>query len=95
MQTPPQIRLTDRSYGLSLISCSETSQGLRCEFEIAVEDYLADCEEQGILPEKPENARIMLRVPPAVHVASRITLQASGKNPYQWAVKALETVARL
>jgi predicted HicB family RNase H-like nuclease len=73
---------------------SENAQGLRREFEIAVEDYLADCAEQGISPEKPANGRIMLRVPPEVHAASLIAAQASGESLNQWAAKVLETAAR-
>ena len=73
---------------------SETAQGLRHEFELAVEDYLADCAEQGICPEKPANGRMMLRVPPEVHAASLIAAQASGERLNQWAAKALATAAR-
>jgi predicted HicB family RNase H-like nuclease len=73
---------------------SETTQGLRREFEIAVDDYLADCEEQGVTPEKPANGRMMLRVPPEIHAASLIAAQASGESLNQWAAKALEKAAR-
>jgi predicted HicB family RNase H-like nuclease len=73
---------------------SQTVPGLRREFEIAVDDYLTDCAEQGISPEKPANGRIMLRVPPEVHAASLVAAQASGESLNQWAAKALEKAAR-
>jgi predicted HicB family RNase H-like nuclease len=74
---------------------SETTQGLRRELEIAVNDYLADCEKQGLSPEKPANGKIMLRVPPEVHAASLIAAQASGESLNQWASKVLASAARL
>jgi len=31
---------------------------LRAEFELAIKDYLADCQEQGIHPEKPASGKL-------------------------------------
>ena len=45
----------------------ETVVELRGEFEAAITDYLLDCTEQGLSPEKPVSGKIMLRVPPEVH----------------------------
>jgi len=42
----------------------ETVAKLLTNFELAIEDYLADCKEQGVKPEKPASGKIMLRVPP-------------------------------
>jgi len=44
----------------------ETVAELRWEFAAAVDDYLRDCNEQGLAPEKPASGRL-LRVPPEVH----------------------------
>lgn len=35
----------------------------RAEFEKAVDDYLADCAEEGVKPEKPASGKTLLRVP--------------------------------
>ena len=42
----------------------ETVTQLRSEFKAAIEDFLADNKKQGIAPEKPASAKMLLRVPP-------------------------------
>ena len=39
----------------------ETVAQLRSEFEAAVEDFLRDCKEQGVKPEKPASGKLLLR----------------------------------
>ncbi|MDP3478239.1 MAG: type II toxin-antitoxin system HicB family antitoxin [Desulfoprunum sp.] len=56
----------------------ETVAELRCEFETAIDDYLLDCTEQGIAPEKPASGKIMLRVPPEVHGAALVATTGGG-----------------
>ena len=68
----------------------ETVKQLRSAFKAAVDDYLADCEEQGISPEKPASGKVLLRVPPEIHSKALIKAQASGKSLNQWATEALE-----
>jgi len=63
---------------------------LRREFAAAMKDYLADCREQGIAPEKPASGRLLLRVPPEVHSRALVKAQAMGKSLNQWATEALE-----
>jgi predicted HicB family RNase H-like nuclease len=68
----------------------ETVKQLRSEFKSAVDDYLADCEEQRVSPEKPASGKLLLRVPPEVHSRALVKAQASGKSLNQWATEALE-----
>ncbi len=68
---------------------------LRREFEIAVEDYLSDCKQRGIAPEKQVSGKLMLRVPPEVHGAALLAAQASGKSLNQWATEALRLAAHV
>jgi len=68
---------------------------LRKEMAIAVNDYLADCEEQGIKPEKPASGQLMLRVPSEVHAAANIAAQAAGKSLNQWASEVIRQAAHL
>lgn len=68
----------------------ETVAELRAEFETAVRDYLADCKEQGVTPEKPASGKLLLRVPPEVHGKALVVAQASGKSLNQWATEVLE-----
>ena len=69
----------------------ETVAELRREFEVAMDDFLDDCKEQGIKPEKPASGKLMLRVPPEVHGAALIAAQASGKSLNQWATEVLQS----
>ncbi len=68
----------------------KTVAELRREFSGAVKDYLADCEAQGISPEKPASGKLLIRVPPEVHSRALIKAQAQGKSLNQWATEALE-----
>ena len=68
----------------------ETVTGLRAEFEAAIEDFLRDCKEQGVRPEKSASGKLMLRVPPEIHGAALVAAQAAGKSLNQWATEVLE-----
>lgn len=68
----------------------ETVAELRSAFETAIEEFLQDCKEQGIRPEKPASGKLMLRVPPEVHGAALVAAQAAGKSLNQWATEVLE-----
>lgn len=72
----------------------ETVKELHDAFVGAVEDFLADCKEQGIKPEKPASGKLMLRVPPEVHGAALVAAQASGKSLNQWAAEVIEHAAQ-
>ncbi|HEK1010674.1 type II toxin-antitoxin system HicB family antitoxin [Pseudomonas sp. NPDC012596] len=62
-------------------------------FSEALEDYLADCAEQGITPEKPASGKVMLRIRPEVHAAASIAARAAGKSLNQWADEVFEQAA--
>jgi predicted HicB family RNase H-like nuclease len=67
----------------------ETVRQLRKEFVTAVDDYIADCNDQGLRPETPASGKILLRVPPEVHDAALVAAQASGKSLNQWATEVI------
>jgi predicted HicB family RNase H-like nuclease len=71
----------------------QTVDGLRKQFELAVKDYLADCESKGVPPEKPASGKLLLRVPPELHGKALVAAQASGKSLNQWATEVLEQAA--
>lgn len=71
----------------------ETVAGLRRQFEVAVKDYLADCERKGVTPEKPASGKLLLRVPPEVHGKALVAARAAGKSLNQWATEILERAA--
>jgi predicted HicB family RNase H-like nuclease len=68
----------------------ETVAELRAAFESAVDDFLQDCAEQGIKPEKPVSGKMLLRVSPEIHGAALVAAQAAGKSLNQWATKVLQ-----
>jgi len=57
----------------------ETVAELKAEFELAIKDYLADCKQQCIHPEKPASGKLLLRVPPEIHGRALVAAQAAGK----------------
>ena len=61
---------------------------LRAEFHLAVDDYLADCAEREVSPEKPASGKVMLR-----HAAATIAAQAAGKSLNQWPDEVFERAA--
>ncbi len=68
----------------------ETVAELRAELKSAVEDYLAECEEHGLKPEKPASGKLLLRVPPEIHGKALVVAQAAGKSLNQWATEVLQ-----
>ena len=65
----------------SIISFHGTTvAGLRREFKTAIDEFLLDCAERGVTPEKPASGKILLRIPPAVHGAALVAAQAAGKS---------------
>lgn len=68
----------------------KTVDQLRKEFRSAVEDYVAECKDQGVSPEKPASGKILLRVPPEIHGAALVAAKASGKSLNQWATEVLQ-----
>jgi predicted HicB family RNase H-like nuclease len=73
----------------------ETVAELRREFEAAVDDYVRDCKQQGLKPEKPASGKLLLRVPPEVHGAALVAAQAAGKSLNQWATELLQEAVHL
>lgn len=85
--------LVGRLLGIrSIISFhAQTVSELRSEFERAVDDYLEECREEGVKPEKPASGKLLLRVPPEVHGKALVAAQASGKSLNQWATEVLKS----
>lgn len=68
----------------------ETVAGLRTQFEHAVNDYLAECKQEGVAPEKPASGKLLLRIPPETHGRALVAAQAAGKSLNQWATEVLQ-----
>ena len=72
----------------------ETVAELRAEFELAINDYLTDCKQQSLPPEKPASGKLLLRVPPELHGRALVAAQAAGKSLNQWATEVLQRAAQ-
>jgi predicted HicB family RNase H-like nuclease len=72
----------------------ETVAELRAAFESAVDDYLRECKEEGLEPEKPVSGKLLLRMPPAVHGRALVAAHAAGKSLNQWATEVLQRAVR-
>lgn len=68
----------------------QTVKALRREFEHAIDDYLAECKEKGVSPEKPTSGKVLLRLPPEIHGRAMVVAQAAGKSLNQWMTETLE-----
>lgn len=73
----------------------ETVAELRDEFEIAVNDYLDECKQQGVAPEKPASGKLLLRIPPETHGRALVAAQAAGKSLNQWATEVLQNAVHI
>ena len=67
----------------------DTVKDLRLAFTEAVDDYLTECESEGIQPEKPASGKLLIRVPPEVHGKALIAAQSAGKSLNQWVTELL------
>jgi predicted HicB family RNase H-like nuclease len=64
------------------------------EFHSAIDDYIADCAEQGIAPEKPVSGKLFIRISPDLHYAVSIAAQSSGKSVNQWVADVFKEAAK-
>jgi len=71
----------------------ETVAELQAAFKEAMDDYLQDCAERGLTPEKPASGKLMLRVPPEVHGAALVAARATGMSLNVWAAQVLKNAA--
>jgi len=65
-------------------------EALKSAFEEAINDYLQECQEKGLTPEKPASGKLLLRMTPEIHGAALVAAQASGKSLNQWATDVLD-----
>ncbi|SAK91047.1 HicB family protein [Caballeronia pedi] len=72
----------------------ESVTELRTAFVDAVDDYLADCKERGVAPDKPASGKLMLRIDPNVHAAISVAASAAGESIDQWSEEVLGRAAR-
>lgn len=72
----------------------ESVDGVRKDFEEAMDFYLETCAERGEEPNKSYSGNLMLRVPPEVHAFVATAAEVSGKSINQWAAEKLQEAAQ-
>ena len=79
----------------SLVSYEATNaEGLIDSFRAAVDDYLADCEERGMSPEKPLKGSFNVRVGPDLHRRAAIAAANAGISLNAFTARALEAALK-
>ena len=58
-------------------------------FHAVIEEYLEDCKERGVAPNKPYSGRFNLRVPPLLHGEVATAAATAGKSLNQWVIETL------
>ena len=64
-------------------------EALKSAFEEAINDYLQECQEKGLTPEKPASGKLLLRLAPELHGQAMVAAKAAGKSLNQWVAEAL------
>ena len=69
-------------------------EALKTAFDEAVNDYLQECQEKGLPPEKPASGKLLLRLAPELHGQAMVAAKAAGKSLNQWVAEALHRAVR-
>ncbi|MFZ1992213.1 MAG: type II toxin-antitoxin system HicB family antitoxin [Alphaproteobacteria bacterium] len=73
---------------------SDTAPGLTKAFHEAVDDYIADCAEEGREPDKPFKGQLQVRISPELHRAYAALAEREDKSLNEVIKETLEEVAR-
>ena len=69
-------------------------EGLKREFRISIEEYLASCAEDGVEPRKPLSGKLTLRLGSDLHQRVAVTALQSGMSINEWIKHVLEESLR-
>ena len=65
-------------------------EGLKREFKISVDEYLAWCEEDGIEPVKPYSGEMNLKLGPKLHHTVTLLALEEEITPHDWIMQTVE-----
>lgn len=76
-----------------IIFHSDTTEGIRKEFQASIGDYLQWCAEEGKQPQRPTSESLKLQFVPSVSNAARAAAARAGQSLNDWlqALAARET----
>jgi predicted HicB family RNase H-like nuclease len=76
----------------SLTFEGETVAQLTEDFHSAINHYLADCKQNGRIPDKPYSGKLTLRVSPGIHAEIAAAAAHAGKSLNKWVADTLNQV---
>ena len=77
-----------------IANCEATGvEGIKREFRISIDVYLASCEELGIEPAKPFSGNLRLRLGSALHYQAALAAEQAGLSLNAWIKETVERAA--
>ena len=77
------------SYPIATFEATDV-EGIRCEFQRSIDEYLESCKEDGIEPRKPFSGKLNVRLGPDLHQRVARSAAESGLSLNRWIMQALE-----
>ncbi len=65
-------------------------EGLKREFRISIDEYLAFCKEKGLEPERPYSGSVSIELGPALHRRAVLMSMEDGMSLNDWVKRAIE-----
>ena len=65
------------------------AEGIRKEFRLSIDEYLASCEEHGVEPKKPFSGKLVVRLGSDLHQEVALAAEAEGTSINKWILKAV------
>lgn len=81
------------SYPIATFEATDV-EGIRTEFHLSIDEYLASCEEDGVEPKKPFSGRLLVRLGPDLHQRVALEASESGESLNSWIKKSLEGLVK-
>lgn len=73
----------------------ESVEEIRKDFEGAIDDYLASCEERGIEPARPYSGKLSFRMSSELHAAIAMAASSSGTTINDFVNRSMSSVLHL
>ena len=70
------------------------AEGIKREFRISIDEYLASCKELGIEPVRPFSGDLRLRLGSDLHQQATVAAMDAGVSLNVWIKQAVETAAK-
>ena len=65
-------------------------EGLKREFKISIDEYLAFCKKEGVKPQKPYSGKVTVNLGPSLHRKVTLVAMEDGMTVNAWIKKAVK-----